>query len=208
VEFHHPIHKFEDNALYFLSARIYKSQPILKSDEKKELFLDSLKAGFLEVGYELFAWVILDDHYHIEFEAKEAKKLSGLINPDFAIAKSARRADRLNPARRGNPKQISNANFGINHIHGKFSYLFNKMDKSRGRKVFQNYWDTCIREEKDLWTRFNYIHHNPVKHGYCDRMEGYRFSSFARYLNEKGREWLDDCFMSYPVVDFTLKEGD
>ncbi len=35
------------------------------------------------------------------------------INPDFAIAKSARRADRLNPigfnlARRGNPKQISN----------------------------------------------------------------------------------------------------
>src|SRR3989338_10512245 len=39
------------------------------------------------------------------------------IIPDFAIAKSARRADRLNPtgfnlARRGNPKQISNANFG------------------------------------------------------------------------------------------------
>ena len=35
------------------------------------------------------------------------------VNPDFAIAKSARRADRLNPigfnlARRGNPKQISN----------------------------------------------------------------------------------------------------
>jgi len=55
------------------------------------------------------------------------------MNPDFAIAKSARlvpafrftfvnlqgRADRLNPrgfnlARRGNPKQISNANFGMN----------------------------------------------------------------------------------------------
>ncbi len=40
------------------------------------------------------------------------------VIPDFAIAKSARRADRLNPfgfnlARRGNPKQISNAKFGI-----------------------------------------------------------------------------------------------
>jgi putative transposase len=94
----------------------------------------------------------------------------------------------------------------INQVHGRLSYLFNKMDDEPGRKIFQNYWDTCIREEKDLWTRFNYIHHNPVKHGYCKKMQDYSFSSFGYYLEEKGREWVDDCFSKYPIIDFMLKE--
>src|SRR3989338_9368847 len=53
-------------------------------------------------------------------EDEDFEKFLSII-PDFAIAKSARRADRLNPtgfnlARRGNPKQISNANFGIKKL--------------------------------------------------------------------------------------------
>jgi len=204
-KYHHPVHKFEDNATYFLTARTYNNQPTMKGDEKKQLFLDSLKSGFQHEGinlsqgaginplgfhcddslmpgfqpvgnsaFRLIAWVILDNHYHIEFEAKESKILPKIIN----------------------------------QLHGKLSCLFNKMDNMRGRKIFQNYWDTCIREEKDLWTRFNYIHHNPVKHGYSRRMEDYTFSSFGYYLGQKGREWLDDCFGRYPVIDFTLKEED
>ena len=46
MKFHHPIHKFADNTMYFLTARIYGGQPIMKSDERKQLLLGSLKAGF------------------------------------------------------------------------------------------------------------------------------------------------------------------
>jgi len=51
-------------------------------------------------------------------------------------------------------------------IHGRTSFELNGLDGTRGRQVWHNYWDTCIRSEKDYWTHFNYIHHNPVKHGY------------------------------------------
>ena len=91
----------------------------------------------------------------------------------------------------------------VNHVHGFVSFQLNKTDKSQGRKIFQNYWDRCIRDEKDFWRHFNYIHHNPVKHGYVSKMEDYEFCSYNYWLKRKGREWFNSCFEFYPILDFT-----
>jgi putative transposase len=91
----------------------------------------------------------------------------------------------------------------IGRLHGRASYEINSHDHVRGRQVWHNYWDTCIRTENDYWTRFNYIHHNPVKHGYAGRMEDWPFSSYRYYLEHKGTEWLADTFRLYPIIDFT-----
>ena len=55
-------------------------------------------------------------------------------------------------------------------LHGSTSYQINLWDKTQDRQVWHNYWDTGIRSETDFWKRFNYIHHNPVKHGYVQHM--------------------------------------
>ena len=65
----------------------------------------------------------------------------------------------------------------MGQIHGGFSYETNKSEDLRGRKIWQNYWDRCIRCEKDFWTHMNYIHHNPVKQRLARSMEEYEFSS-------------------------------
>lgn len=88
-------------------------------------------------------------------------------------------------------------------FHGLTSFELNQRDKSSGRMVWHNYWDTCIRSEKDYWTRFNYIHHNPVKHHYVSTMVDWQFSSYHYYLEHKGEEWLADVIRRYPVIDFT-----
>ena len=59
----------------------------------------------------------------------------------------------------------------MKRFNGRTSYELNSLDKMRGRSVWYSYWDTCIRGERDFWTRFNYIHYNPVKHGYVQRPE-------------------------------------
>jgi len=87
-------------------------------------------------------------------------------------------------------------------LHGRTSYDLNRLDGARGRQVWHNYWDTCIRGEVDFWTRFNYIHNNPVKHGYVRRFEDWLFSSYHYYLEAKGQDWLDDCWERYPVIDY------
>ncbi len=90
----------------------------------------------------------------------------------------------------------------IGRWHGRTSFELNGLDETRGRQVWHNYWDTCIRTEDDYWTRFNYIHHNPIKHGYVQRMEEWMYSSYGYYLKHKGEEWLADVFQKYPVIDF------
>ena len=94
----------------------------------------------------------------------------------------------------------------LGQLHGGISRQLNLRDGVLGRQVWHNYWDTCIRTEADLWTRFNYVHHNPVKHGYAERPDQWPFSSYAFYLRTKGKEWLSDCWQRYPVID--ILQGD
>ena len=94
----------------------------------------------------------------------------------------------------------------IKILHGTSSFLLNKEDRIRDRKVWYQYWDKCIRNEKDLYTRFNYIHNNPVKHSYVKSMDDYEYSSYNYYLNEFGSDWMQDVLESYPVIDFTPEE--
>ncbi len=87
-------------------------------------------------------------------------------------------------------------------LHGSTSRQINLWAGIAGRQVWHNYWDTCIRSEVDMWKRFNYIHQNPVKHGYVWHMIDWPFSSYHYYLRTKGEEWLADCWRRYPVIDY------
>ena len=86
----------------------------------------------------------------------------------------------------------------------------NKLDDKKGRNIWFQYWDYCPRNEKDFYQHFNYIHHNPVKHGYVkiqDDVLKYPFCSYNQWMAKKGEEWMSDCFATYPILDFTV-EGD
>ena len=47
------------------------------------------------------------------------------------------------------------------------------------------FWDHMIRDEKDYENHFDYIHYNPVKHGYVTKPEDWFHSSY-HYCLEKG----------------------
>ncbi|HVP36826.1 MAG TPA: transposase, partial [Terriglobales bacterium] len=64
----------------------------------------------------------------------------------------------------------------IRKIHSKSSVELNKKEHQTKRKIWQNYWDRCIRDEKDYYCKLNYVHFNPVKHGYTEDPSEYRFS--------------------------------
>ncbi|MDD5567450.1 MAG: transposase [Patescibacteria group bacterium] len=90
-------------------------------------------------------------------------------------------------------------------INGGSAHELNRLDGVKGRNIWWNYWDNCIRGEKDFYTRLNYIHHNPVKHGYVKANREYPYSSYNWYREKFGVEYINDLEMSYPVIDFTDK---
>ena len=87
----------------------------------------------------------------------------------------------------------------IRKIHSKSSVELNKTEKRAGRKIWQNYWDRCIRDEKDYFCKLNYVHFNPVKHGYTEDPSEYRFSSYGLYLKRLGSEELERMVTKYPA---------
>lgn len=92
------------------------------------------------------------------------------------------------------------ANF-MKRLNGRTSYQMNALDKAQGRTIWYTYWDTCIRGERDFWTRFNYIHYNPVKHGYVQEPGDWRFSSYPHYLSKDGETWLKNRMTDFPIYD-------
>lgn len=99
----------------------------------------------------------------------------------------------------------------VRDLHANSARLINQKDIAPGRQIWYQYWDRGIRSERDFWYRFNYIHHNPVKHGYCrspEEVETYPWCSYQAWIEKEGKAWADDVFAKYPIKDFTIEHED
>ncbi|MBK1732708.1 REP-associated tyrosine transposase [Thiococcus pfennigii] len=54
--------------------------------------------------------------------------------------------------------------------------------RARGERGLwqRRYWEHTIRDERDFQRHFDYVHYNPVKHGYAASPATWPYSSFAR----------------------------
>ena len=53
----------------------------------------------------------------------------------------------------------------IGHFHAVTAKTINDEDKTPGRKVWFQYWDSHLTYERSYLARLNYVHCNAVKHG-------------------------------------------
>jgi len=56
--------------------------------------------------------------------------------------------------------------------------------KKGERGIWQRrFWEPIIRNETDYCHHVDYIHYNPVKHGYVKQVKDWKYSSFHRAVN-------------------------
>lgn len=75
-------------------------------------------------------------------------------------------------------------------IIGKIKVYFTKnanieyeMNNNRESTIWQRrYWEHTIRDENDLYKHLDYIHYNPIKHGYVKRAKDWKYSSFDKFV--------------------------
>jgi putative transposase len=70
------------------------------------------------------------------------------------------------------------------------------------RGIWQRrFWEHAIRDEDDFRHHVDYIHYNPVKHGYVEKVADWPYSSFHRYVRlgiyPLGWVGTDDGGLSY-----------
>jgi putative transposase len=56
----------------------------------------------------------------------------------------------------------------------------------REKGIWQRrYWEHAVRDESDLERHIDYVHFNPVKHGYVARVADWPHSSFHRFVERR-----------------------
>lgn len=90
----------------------------------------------------------------------------------------------------------------IGQLHGRTSFDWNGEDKERGRKVWFNCVETGMKSDRHFWATLNYVHHNPVHHGYVRQWQDWPFSSGGAFLEQVGRERAAELWKEYPIHDY------
>ena len=130
---YHPPHIYQDETIYFITARTKNRVSIFNTHKKCSLFFDEFERSLERFNFEdRYGWVLNTNHYHILVKVSDGRMLGRFVQKVCTLI---------------------------------WQGFINKLDRSEGRQVWYQYWDRCIRSERDLYTRLNYIHHNPVKHG-------------------------------------------
>ena len=94
---------------------------------------------------------------------------------------------------------------GLRHelgkFHGRSSFKWNGQDNQRGRQVWHNCLDREIKSHRHFWACVNYVHHNPVHHGYVEKWQDWPWSSAASFIERVGHQTATNIWREYPILD-------
>jgi Transposase and inactivated derivatives len=90
----------------------------------------------------------------------------------------------------------------LGQLHGRTSFLWNVEDESRGRKVWFRAAETAMKSERHVSVTMNYIHNNPVKHGFCKKWQDWPYSSARMWLEKVGHDEAERFWHEYPVRNY------
>ncbi|BCY17459.1 MAG: transposase [Chloroflexi bacterium] len=166
---------------YFFTLVTFKRRQILNNSLYVDTLRESFSTAFKSHPFKIDAHVIMPDHIHMIWTLPED-------DDNFPVRWSI--------------------------IKNTFSRKMNSLLKSdappkcgaKGEAGYwqRRYWEHAIRDEIDLNNHIDYIHYNPVKHGYVQNPEDWKLSSFKKY-QENGYyppEWIP----SKTIINTTLFE--
>jgi putative transposase len=87
-------------------------------------------------------------------------------------------------------------------LHGRTAHAWNGDEQARGRKVFFRAVERAMRSDRHYRATLNYVHHNPVRHGYVARWTDWPWSSATEYLAQTGVEEAKGIWQEYPLHDY------
>jgi len=90
----------------------------------------------------------------------------------------------------------------MGQFHGRTSYDWNGEENTRGRKVFFRAVERTMRSDRHFWVTLNYVHNNPVHHGYTKRWTDWPWSSAREYLAQTDTEEAKRIWQEYPILDY------
>lgn len=146
---------------YFFTVVTEQRRAIFAEEEAIALLREAFQHVKDRYPFHIDAIVILPDHLHavwtLPIDDADFSTRWRLIKSHFT--------KRVNPKWRAAPNR-------------------NRVNKQQQAIWQHRYWEHLIQNEDDYQRHIDYIHFNPVKHGFVDKPIDWCYSSFKKYVNE------------------------
>ncbi len=146
---HAPTHQLSVRGTCFLTASTHRNAHHFRGADRLRVLHRGLLTVARDFGWQLEAWAVFSNHYHFVAHSP----------PDASDA--------------------TNLSDMLSVLHVKTAAWINRLDRTPGRQVWFNFWETRLTYEKSYLARLNYVHQNPAKHGLVPLASQYPWGSAA-----------------------------
>jgi putative transposase len=169
---------------FFFTVVTYNRRPLFQHSLAQQLLGDAIRECQQNWPFEINAIVLLPDHLHAIWTLPEG---DDRFSARWSLIK----------------KGFTNRFRGV---RGKEATITVAQQREGRAGYWQpRFWEHTLEDEKDFEKHFDYIHFNPVKHGYVKCPQDWGPSSFHRWVRQEVYDENWACGES-PQWDFTMIE--
>lgn len=152
---------FRPGGTFFFTLVAFRRREIFRDSSRVELLRSAARQVLRERPYQFVASVVLPDHMHFIWTLPDG-------DSDFS-------------RRLGRFKALFTRSIDL----GEQTSTVASRAKHREQDVWQRrFWEHTIRDERDFERHLDYVHYNPVKHGYVTCPHLWPYSSFHEWVKK------------------------
>jgi len=176
----------EAGQTYHIYNHANGSENLFREEENYRFFLQQYKKHLAEV-VDTYAYCLMPNHFHFLLKVKEANVLKK--NPTFEkkieTFPKFRTLEKLESEHYSHfvSKQFSN-------LFSSYTQAFNKKYDRKGSLFMKNFKRKPIESIKQWQETFLYIHLNPIKHKFSNKIKDWNWSSWHAYNNMESKSLL------------------
>ncbi|MGC2456444.1 MAG: transposase [Gallionellaceae bacterium] len=149
-------------ATYFFTVATHRRQPLLTDPRYRESLRNAINRVRSGMSFEIAAWVLMPDHLHTVWQLPPDDK-------DFSLRWSLIKQHVTRDCVMWLPQQNRSPS---------------RERRGEGGLWQRRFWEHLVRDELDFSRHLDYIHYNPVKHGYVSNVAEWPYSTFHRYVKQ------------------------
>ena len=156
----------EKDGVYFITSTIVQWLPVFTNSGYFEIITDSLRFCIKNKALKLYAYVILDNHFHLVVSSPQ-------FSDTIAALKKFTARNIIEQLKHDNKEWLLN----------QFAFYKKSYKSESTYQIWQEGVHPVLISSTEMLTqKIEYIHHNPVRRGLVDLPEQWRFSSARIYI--------------------------
>ncbi len=155
------------NTHYFFTVNTWKRTPLFANKFARDCLSQAIHHTRERWPFQIVAFVLLPNHLHTIWLLPE---------------------DEIDYSTRWRLIKSTFTKLYLEKINFNIPRTTSRKSKNEQSIWQRRFWEHMIRNEDDFGKHFDYIHYNPVKHGYVENPRDWKWSTFHRYVK---LQWYD-----------------